>query len=217
MGAHVWAQAPIENPSYDPDYLEDQFYVGITYNFLLDKPDDITQHSLSYGLFGGLIKDIPVNEKRTRAIGIGLGYGFNSYYSNLRAEEIPGGSLYTVLGHDTDYKRNKVETHLVELPIELRWRNSTPSEYKFWRIYTGAKLGYVIGGRSKFVSESFKTSFYNTDIRRFQYGLTLGFGYNTFNVHAYYALNGLFKDTAQINGENIGMKPLRIGLIFYIL
>ena len=131
--------------------------------------------------------------------------------------ETPEGFQYTVLGNDTGYKMNKGETHVVELPIELRWRNSTPSDYRFWRVYVGAKLGYVVGARSKFVSEAWKTSFYNTDIRRFHYGLTLGFGYNTFNVHAYYALNGLFKDTAQVDGENIGMKPLRIGLIFYIL
>ncbi len=201
----------------DHKYLEDQFYIGISYNFLLNKPIDVTQRNLSYGLFGGIIKDLPLNEQRTKGLGIGIGYGVNSYYSNLLVTEAQNSFLYSVADVETDLRRSKIETHLIELPIELRWRNSTASEYKFWRLYAGAKFAYVIGGRSKFVSDSQKLSFYNTDIRKFQYGLTLNFGYNTFNIHAYYSLIGLFNDSVSIGAENIHMKPLRIGLIFYIL
>ncbi len=106
---------------------------------------------------------------------------------------------------------------MLEIPFEFRWRNSNAVEYKFWRIYTGIKLGYVIGGRSKYVSQNSKESFYNTDIRKFQYGVSFNFGYNTFNVHVYYALNNLFDDKATVEDTAIGIKPLRIGLIFYIL
>jgi hypothetical protein len=214
----TYAQSKIDSTVNDTKYLEDQFYVGITYNFLLNKPKSVTQRNLSYGLHGGIIKDLPINSSRTRAFGIGIGYAFNSYYSTLLASEMPNGNLYTVLdNNDTNYKRNKVETHMIEFPIEYRWRNSTPQAYKFWRIYAGAKLGYVLGGRSKFVSGTEKISFYNTDIVKFHYGLTLNFGYNTFNIHAYYSLNTLFKDTVLVDGNRIDMKPLRIGLIFYIL
>ncbi len=211
------AQTKNDSTVYDTNYLEDQFYVGITYNFLLNKPKNVTQRNLSYGLQGGIIKDIPINRSRTKAIGIGFGYAFNSYYSTLLASETQNENNYTVLDAETDFKRNKVETHMIEFPLEFRWRNSTPQAYKFWRVYAGAKVGYVLGGRSKFVSSSEKLSFYNTDILKFHYGLTLNFGYNTFNVHAYYALNSLFKDTTSVEGNHIDMKPLRIGLIFYIL
>ncbi|WP_422081803.1 porin family protein [Ulvibacterium sp.] len=213
----TYAQENEDTFNGDTKYLEDQFYMGITYNFLLDKPVDVSQRNLSYGLQAGFIRDIPMNSDRTVALGIGIGYNVNSYYSNLRAMESGNDVVYDVLDGDADFKRSKVETHLVEVPLEFRWRNSTATSYKFWRVYTGLRFGYVLGGRSKFVSDSGDFSFYNDDIRKFQYGLTFNFGYNTFNVHLYYALNNLFNDDVFVNGTGISMRPLRIGLIFYIL
>ena len=80
------------------------------------------------------------------------------------------------------------------------------------------KLGYIVGSRSKYVADTFKDTFYNTDTRNFQYGLTLSVGYNALNLHVYYGLNGLFDDgVSGPDGEALSMPPLRIGLIFYIL
>lgn len=201
----------------DSNYLEDQFYLGVTYNFLLNNPETVTQRNLSYGLQAGMIKDIPLNRKRTVALGVGLGLGINSYYTNMVVSEVSNGFLYTVLEDIGDLKRNKIETHLIEMPFEFRWRNSTPEEYKFWRVYAGFKLAYVAGARSKYVSDTEKISFYNKNIEKFQYGATFSFGYNTFNIHVHYALNSLFNNSAVLNGESINSKPLRVGFIFYIL
>ncbi|TVZ16683.1 porin family protein [Maribacter sp. MAR_2009_72] len=195
-------------------YFEDQFYLGLSYNFLVNHPEGSNQRNLSYGLQGGIIKDIPLNGSGTKAIGIGVGLALNSYYSNLVAEEIQDEIVYRL---DDDITRSNLETHLVEFPLEFRWRNSTADDYKFWRIYTGIKAAYLIGARSKFVDDDIKEGFYNTDLERFQYGLTLSFGYNTFNFHAYYALSDLFNGTAMVNGEVLKYTPLRVGLIFYIL
>jgi len=75
----------------------------------------------------------------------------------------------------------------------------------------------VAGARSKAVFEDYSDSFYNRDVTDFQYGLTLNFGYNTFNMHFYYSLNNLFDGAKTEAGEAIELRPLRIGLIFYIL
>ncbi|MBT8307275.1 MAG: PorT family protein [Maribacter sp.] len=219
------AQMPQEFNTSDPNYLEDQFYLGLTYNFLLDKPTDFKQTNLSYGLQGGIIKDIPLNAQRTWAIGIGLGYAVNSYYSNLLAAESMNGVEYALIeenaviidDEEISVKRNKIETHLLELPFEFRWRNSSAEEYKFWRVYYGIKLGYVFSARSKLVTSKDKTIFKNPDVRKFQYGLMFNFGYNTFNVHIYYSLSGLLEDGSVLGAEDLNMKPLRVGLIFYIL
>ena len=198
-------------------YLEDQFYIGVTYNILLNLPEEASQNNLSYGLQAGFIRDIPLNPQGTFAVGVGLGYGVNSYYSNLRAIEEDDGFRYEYLDDD-DYRRNKVETHLIEIPLEFRWRTSTRESYKFWRIYGGFKFGYVVGSRSKLVTDSFKDSFYNTDTENFRYGLMLNLGYNTFNIHFYYGLNSLFEDgVTDPNGQELDMVPLHLGLIFYIL
>lgn len=208
----------VPSRAVDSLYREDQFYMGLTYNILQDRPPGVTQSNFSYGLLLGFIRDMPVNPARTLAVGIGLGYAVNSYYSNLRAIQSGEDIQYIIPGAGVSYKRNKLETHLIEMPIELRWRNSNPTSFSFWRIYAGMKLGYIVGSRSKYVADTFKDSFYNTDTRNFQYGLTLSVGYNALNLHVYYGLNELFEDgVSGPDGEALGMPPLRLGLIFYIL
>lgn len=204
----------------DPDlkYLEDQFYLGTTFNIIFEEPEGVTQRNLSYGLMGGFIKDIPLNAKRNVGFGIGLGYAINSYYTNLLATETDTGIEYSIIGSQLDFKRNKIETHSLEVPIEFRWRTSDPIRYKFWRIYGGVKLGYVFSGRSKFVSDTQKIAFSNEDVREFQYGLILNIGYSTFNIHVYYAMHDLMDaGVTTVDGARLGMVPFNIGLIFYIL
>ncbi|MBT8320792.1 MAG: PorT family protein [Eudoraea sp.] len=216
LSSALFAQDSI--PADQNAYLEDQFYIGLTYNLLLNKPETVTQQNLSYGLQAGFIKDIPLNTERNFAVGIGLGYAVNSYYTNIQAIQTTDGISYRVFDEDFSYNRNKIETHLIEMPIELRWRNSTATEHRFWRIYTGFKLGYVVGTRSKLVTDAYKDSFYNRDTENFRYGLVLNVGYNTFNIHLYYSLNDFFEDNTTLDtGEALALTPMSIGIIFYIL
>ncbi|HDZ06868.1 hypothetical protein LCGC14_0050570 [marine sediment metagenome] len=211
----IYSNAQVASDSIaSTKYFEDQFYIGLSYNFILNPPEGSSQRNLSYGLQAGVIKDIPLNRSGTKAIGIGAGLALNSYYSNLVANLSDDIISYSI---DNDITRSKLETHLLEFPLEFRWRNSTIDEYKFWRIYGGIKAAYIVGARSKFDSDVLSEGFKNTDLTQFQYGLTLSFGYNTFNLHAYYALTELFNGDATLNGEVLQYKPLRIGLIFYIL
>ncbi|KAB5490158.1 MULTISPECIES: porin family protein [Flagellimonas] len=210
-------EQPTDSVQLDSRYLEDQFYIGLGYNVLLGKPSGVVQRSLSYNLQAGFIKDIPLNPRRNFGVGLGLGYAVNSYYSNVIATDQGNDVLYEVMD-ESEFKRNKLETHAIEVPLELRWRTSTAEEYKFWRIYAGAKLGYVFSGRSRLVMEEGSDGFNNKDIEQLQYGLILNFGYNTWNVHAYYGLNPILKNGTDLqSGESIDFKVLRIGVIFYIL
>ena len=211
--ATVQASAPV-----DSLYREDQFYLGLTYNILKNRPPGVTQNNFSYGLLLGFIRDMPINKARTVGVGIGFGYALNAYYSNLRAIQSGDDIQYIIPGEGVSYKRNKLETHMLELPIELRWRNSNPTDFSFWRVYAGMKLGYIVGSRSKYVTSDFKDSFYNTDTQNFQYGLTLSVGYDALNFHLYYGLNGLFEDgVVGPDGAPLDIVPIRFGLVFYIL
>lgn len=127
-------------------YLEDQLYIGITYNTLYKLPEDIDQNGFSNGLFLGYIKDLPVNEQRNFGFGIGFGYGRNTYFQDLKIEEVNGVTTFEEV---RAFDRNKFTFHTIDLPIEVRWRTSTATKYKFWRIYTGMKLGYVFASNAK--------------------------------------------------------------------
>jgi len=207
--------------SYDEDskYLEDQFYVGVAYNALLNQPSEVIQRNLSYNIQLGFIKDIPVNAKRNFGFGLGIGYATNSYFSNIIAEETDAAINYRLSLPADTLNRTKLETHAIEFPFEIRWRTSNEVDYKFWRVYSGVKAAYLFSRSSRFVSENsaVNTSFRNRDIIQWQYGLTLNVGYNTWNISFYYGLNSLLEDTATLNNEVIDIRPLRIGVIFYIL
>ncbi|HMC00049.1 MAG TPA: porin family protein [Flavobacteriaceae bacterium] len=216
----TFSQAETKEIEIDSLYKEDQFFVGLTYNLLGSKPDGIKQNGFSSGFHIGTIKDMPINKKRNVAIGIGLGYSASSYNQNMLINKGEMGDFsYTNLSDsDIEYTKNKFSTHMIEVPIEFRWRTSTPSEYKFWRIYMGFKIGYVFAKTSKFKGDLGSLTFKgNDDFNDFQYGLTCSLGYNTWNLFLYYALNPIFSSDAMMNGDSIDMNAIKIGLMFYIL
>lgn len=201
----------------DSLYREDQFYLGVTYNLLNNKPNGVSQNGFSSGFHFGIIRDMPINKNRNKAIGVGLGLSLNSYNQNLLILKEAKSVMFSVLDGNTNYSKNKFFTTVLELPIEFRWRTSTPNEYSFWRIYTGVKFGYVFSNSSKYQGEPENVTLKQIDkITKLQYGLTLSAGYNTWNFHLYYGLNPVF-DNAFVNGNKIKTNELKIGLMFYIL
>lgn len=210
----------IEIPSKEIDslYKEDQFYIGAHYNLLGKKPSNVSQSGFSSGFQLGYIKDMPINKNRNLAIGLGLGVSANLFNQNILIEKIGENYTYSVLDDsETNYSRNRFNQYLIEVPLEFRWRTSTPTEYKFWRIYTGFKVAYVLANSSKYKGEPKNVSLTKIkDFNALQYGLTLNVGYNTWNIHLYYGLNSIF-DNAKINNATISMNTIKIGLIFYLL
>jgi len=207
-------------PELYTKYREDQFYAAVTYNLLNDRPSDISQTGFSSGFNLGFIRDMPINKRRNIALGLGLGISANSYnQKNVLIQEIDNAINFTKIDEgDYDVSKNKFATYLVEVPFELRWRTSSQSEYNFWRIYTGFKVGYVVYNTTKFKSAITTEKLSNIDsFNSMQYGLTLSAGYGTWNFHMYYGLNSIFDDTASFEGNNLDMTSLKIGLMFYIL
>ena len=197
-------------------YLEDQFYIGVTYNSLYKLPKGIGQNGFSNGIFFGYIKDLPINKKGDFGLGIGLGYGRNTYFQDLKIEETNGATIFEAVG---SFDRNKFSFHTIELPIEIRWRTSTATKYKFWRIYTGVKMGYVFASNAKLKKDGVIRVKGIKEVQKLQYGLTLGAGFGTWNLNVYYGLNDIFSSDALINRTEVPVRgrDLRIGLIFYIL
>ncbi|MDT0675156.1 porin family protein [Autumnicola musiva] len=202
----------------DSVYREDQFYIGFTFNLLTNKPDEISQSGFSGGFQVGFVRDFPLNEQRNISLGTGLGWAINSYGHNLFiGEDENGESIFRALDDDVSYDTNRFTTQAVEAPLEVRWRTSTATSYRFWRIYTGFRLGYIYHFRSNFVQEANKVNQTEVpELERFRLGATFTFGYNTFNFHFYYSLNPFFGD-ATIQEEQLGISTLKMGLMFYIL
>lgn len=201
------------------NYREDQFYASITYNLLNLKPNDVSQNGFSSGFHLGFIRDMPINERRNVAIGLGLGLSSNSYNQNIAILRSDDKITYNIINEsEVNVSKNKFTTYLLEVPLEYRWRTSTTTTYSFWRIYSGFKFGYVFYNSTKYKSDNGNEKLSSVDdFNKLQYGLTLSVGYGTWNFHVYYGLNSIFDDSAKLDGQSIDMKSLKIGLMFYIL
>jgi hypothetical protein len=202
-------------------YREDQFYISFAYNNLQNKPNGLTQGKFSPELRVGFLRDMPFNKNRTWAIAAGFGYSLNIYNSNLQTyiQDFGNGKVrtYSILESGDFYDKNKLSLHYLDIPIELRWRTSTPETHRFWRIYTGFKFSYLIADKYKFEGNgiTIKDSG-NKDLNKFQYGAYFATGWNTWNAYVFYRLNPIYK-SAEIDGNKVDLTSINFGLMFYIL
>jgi len=220
LAVSTMAQDSIPKADIDNLYREDQIYAGVTYNLLTSVPSNVNLKGFSGGVNFGFLRDMPINDERNFAIGLGLGLAFDRYGHNLFiGEDADGNTIFSVLDSSTDFSVNRLNTATIEAPLEIRWRTSTPTVYKFWRIYSGVRVGYTYWYRSHFKQPNNEVS--QTDIPEFdrlRLAATLSFGYGTFNFYANYSINPFFKNaTLTDTNEALNYRPLKLGVIFYIL
>jgi hypothetical protein len=203
----------------DSLYREDQLYIGLSFSLMTKKPANYNQNGFSGGLHAGFIRDMPINKRRNVAIGVGLGLSTNTYNSNLFIGKTPNGDgAYSILDNSIDVDRNRLNTNAIELPLQFRWRTSTPTEYSFWRVYSGIKFSYLYYYKSNFKnSEITSTQTDLPEINRLQYAATFSLGHGSFNAFLQYNLNTLFNEKALINNAPVNLQPIQFGIEFYIL
>ena len=201
----------------DNKYLEDQIYLGLYYSALTSAPENFNQNKFSSTLNFGFIRDLPLNKQRNFGLGVGVGLSLGSSNSNLKLSEL-NNSVSAEIINGEDFTKNKWNTTKIEFPFEFRWRTSTPTSYKFWRVYFGVKTSYLLKSRYKYESLNNNYTLENLSFRKIQSGLTLNAGNNTWNLGVYLGLNPVFnKDFGQINPDFKDLKEFKLGLIFYIL
>ncbi|RUA12519.1 MAG: PorT family protein, partial [Flavobacteriia bacterium] len=209
----LFAQDEVKKDSIiDYKYLEDQIYINASYQKLMKLPDNFSKTGFSYNLSFGFIKDLPVNKARNIGFGVGLGYSINAHYFNIKEstdlpEDDPGAK---------ELKSNKIALYMVELPIQLRFRNSTPIKYKFFRFYPGLMFSYAFAQNHNLrQNEDFDVNDV-ININKFQYGVNLAVGYNNWNFYLYYGLTDLFNET-QKNPYQIEARELKMGIALFFL
>lgn len=203
-----------QKKAVDSLYREDQIYATLSLNLVQNRPAGFRQHSLSSGISVGFLRDMPFNKTRTWAIAAGLGYSYNNLKNNIKVDNSLGKVSYSI---DNSFDNNKLVLHHLELPIEIRWRNSTFESHKFWRIYSGFKISYLFADKSVFTSQAQNITFRsNNDLSKIKYATYLAVGNNTGNIYLQYSLTPIFED-AILNDRNLELSSFNIGFVFYIL
>jgi len=202
----------------DDKYREDQIYFGVFYNSLINSPTDLNQNKFSSSINLGFIRDIPLNKSRNFGIGLGLGYSNSSFHNNLKFSNTNNQLDAKIISDLDSFTKNKWVLNELELPFEIRWRTSTPENYKFWRIYFGLKTSYIINSKVRYESPSNNQTIRDLPFNNFQSGFTLNAGNNTWNLGVYLGLQPLFDEEFTKNHINFkNIKQFKVGLIFYIL
>ncbi len=195
-------------------YREDQFYLVLTYNILQNRPQEISQNAFSAGVSFGFLRDFPVNQNRNIAIALGAGYAYNDFRSNLHIGKLDGQIVYQIA---EDFNKNQFTLHYLEVPMEFRWRTSTPKNTRFWRIYSGVKFSYLFYDRAEITADTYSEKVKNnSDLNKLRYSLYLALGHGGFNFYINYSLNPIFKN-AYLDGDSIELTSLNLGIIFYFL
>jgi len=213
------AQELIPQSEDDLCYREDQFYIGVSYNVFAFTPSGMNPEGISAGFQFGFLRDFPINKRRNLAIAIGAGFSYDQFCQNLFINENEQGTTsFEILASNQDFLRNRLSLSVVEAPIEFRWRSSTPSNYKFWRVYAGFRLGYTVWNQSSLKRFDETVKIQNiTELEKLRMGASLSLGYNKFNLFAYYSINPFFNEDAVTNdGQKVNFHGIKMGLIFYI-
>ena len=111
--------------------------------------------------------------------------------------------------------KNYIRLQYVDFPLEFRWRTSTVSAHKFWRLYTGVKLSYLFNDRS-YYSDGYKWSQIrnNQHFNRLTTSVYTSVGWNTWNLYFSYGLSPIYKPEAASLEK---LNAIEVGLLFYIL
>jgi hypothetical protein len=214
------AQERIDFTTVDSLYREDQFYFGLNINLLGDLPEGVSQSGFAGGIIGGFIRDLPLNKRRNVALGAGIGFSGNTYGHNLLiSRDAEGNTLFEALDtNEIEFDNNRFSTYILEVPLQFRWRTSTPDSKSFYRVYAGFVLGYMYHFRTNFQQEGSSIRISDVpELNRLRTGVSLSIGSNFVNFHFQYSLNSMFDGRLEGNDQRIGIDKFKFGLIFYIL
>ena len=196
-------------------YRVDQIYFGTSFMLLNSNQEKFKRQGISRHFQLGFVRDIPLISSGKFAIGLGLGYSYQNYNSNLVRFNIYDERSIFIVNYTLNQK-SKLSFNFIEFPISLRWRNSPLKNHQFWRIYTGFKFQRNFLSKLKYSSGDIINI--SNEVNNWSKELYLSFGYNTWNFYFTYGLDQIMKNIRdQYSDSPFKVRSIKIGLIFYLL
>jgi hypothetical protein len=199
----------VEKPSRD--FLMLKF----NYNGWGNMPDSIKTKGLSRGFNASISYDFPI-KKSHFSFAAGLGIGVSNIFLDdqvIRVSDTGSlGQARFVKDTGDVYKRYKLTTAYLEMPLELRFFGNNQNRNKGFKAAIGATVGMNIGAHTKGVTSAGGTKIIEKEsTRRFMqqwsFAATARIGYGNFSLFGSYNLTPIFKD-------NLGpaVVPYSVGL-----
>jgi hypothetical protein len=139
----------------------DHFMFELGYDNWANKPDSANIRGFNHSLNFYFMMDFPFKTDKRLSIGLGLGIGsgqiyFDKSYPLIADYNNPTLSFATTAGGSSaggadHYKRFKLVTNYLEIPVELRFAADPEHMDKSWKFAVGTKIGYLIAAYTKSV------------------------------------------------------------------
>lgn len=180
-------------------------------------PDSVKPRGFSRSFNFHVMFDFPFKTNPKFSVGVGLGVGTDNIFFKQTNIDIKNRSQALFIRDTiTRYKKSKLQTGFLELPVELRYATNPANMNKSWKFAVGAKVGALISSKSKekidldqegnggYIT---KTSS-NRHFSSFRLVGTARVGVGNFSVFGSYAITQLFKEGFGPGG----IRPYTIGL-----
>lgn len=215
-----------QNKDWKKDIIErpgDHFLVQLTSDRWSGAPDSISSRigSLSRGLGISIMIDKPFKTDPHWSVAFGLGINGSNIFFNKMSVDInaTGVSKLPFTNRDSanNFKKYKLVTAYLEVPVELRYIFTPQKENKSWKAALGLKIGTLINAHTKGktlrdkngtvinadIEKISKKSFFNSN----RVVATARIGIGHFSLVGNYTISSLLKD-----GVGPDIHPYQIGL-----
>jgi hypothetical protein len=199
---------------------KDHFMIQIGSAQWQNMPDSIRTQGLSRTFNIYLLMDFPFQTNPKFSVALGPGIATDHIFLNRQRADIVGTTAnirFRNLADTTHFKKFKVATAFLELPVELRFTSNPEFSSKSFKMAVGAKIGTMLGAWTKgktlqnsngntvndYIEKQKSKRYFNTT----RLSLTGRVGYGNFTLFTSYALTPVFKE-----GVGPKMNTLSFGL-----
>lgn len=212
-----WSKIDITNRTADHFMIQ---YGGDSWT---NRPDSVRTgngFSRHFNIYFMVDKPFKTNPRMSIAYGAGIGSS-NIFFNNTRVDVRSNAARLPFSKVDSvdHFKKNKVTTIFLEIPIELRYYSNPENPAKSWKAAIGMKVGTLLKSytKSKNLVNKAGQTIYGTSYvekessKRFFNGtmlaLTGRIGYGIISLDAGYTLTSVLKD-----GTGPSMKRFSLGI-----
>lgn len=200
----------------------DHLMIQLSSDHWTGMPDSISSHQkgFSRGFNMYLMTDKPFKSSPKFSIGIGIGVGSSNISfrkMNIDVKSLTTRLPFTSLDSSNHFKKYKLSTSFIEVPLEFRYSSNPGSPSKSWKIALGGKVGQMINAHTKgkdlqnknnttintYTEKENDKKFFNAT----RLMATARIGYGIFSLYGSYQVNNILKDAS-----GAPMKLYQIGI-----
>jgi hypothetical protein len=196
-------------------YSKDYLMFEVSYDGLVGSlPDSVKTKGISRGFNMAFMYDFRLDKSNPRSnysLGAGVGLSTSALFLN-QTMGIADSTASVPFQGNSPYKKYKLATNFVEIPVELRYRQYPEDANKGFKAAIGLKFGALFNVHTKGkrllnsyneIDKTYSKRFFN----QYRAAATARIGWGNISLFGSYTITGLFKQN-----EGPVVQPFSIGL-----